>query len=148
MIPRLADAPETDPRVSRWLGELERSRFNGDIDTRIAARIAVATDNSIYEILPQAVIFPKTPGDVVTIMRTLDAPERRDIQIVPRGGGTGTNGQALSAGVVVDLSRHMRRVSLLDVGESTVRVEPGVVLDDLNRVLESHGFFFRAHAFA
>ncbi len=116
MIPRLADAPGLEPKVSRWLGKLEKAQFGGEIDTRLAARMAVATDNSIYEILPQAVVFPKTPSDVATIMRTLNTPETRDIQIVPRGGGTGTNGQALAAGVVVDLSRHMRTIHRLDIG--------------------------------
>lgn len=142
MIPHLTNTPGLDPVVLRWLTELRKAPFVGDIDTRLATRIAVATDNSIYEILPQAVVFPKTPTDVVTIMQTLNTPAARAIQIVPRGAGTGTNGQALAPGVVVDLSRHMRAIGPVNTTRSTVHVEPGVVLDDLNRSVFAHGLFF------
>ncbi len=142
MIPPLATHPGLKPTVSRWLEQLRGSHFSGDIDARFAARIAVASDNSVYEVLPQAVVFPKSRSDVESIMRTLDTPDAHDIHIAPRGGGTGTNGQSLDSGVVVDLSRHMRTIGPLNTTEGTVHVEPGVVLDDLNRFLAAHGYFF------
>ncbi len=142
MIPRLSQAPGLDHQVLNWLTQLRSTQFSGEIDTSLAARLAVATDNSVYEILPQVVIFPKTAADVAAVMRTLDTAEAREIQIVPRGGGTGTNGQSLAPGVVVDLSRHMRKISQLDVEAGTIYVEPGVVLDELNCAVESHGYFF------
>ena len=142
MIPRLSDIPGLDHRVLHWLSQLQKTQFGGDIDTSLAARLAVATDNSVYEILPQVVVFPKTTADVVAIVRTLDTPETREIQIVPRGGGTGTNGQSLTPGVVVDLSRHMRGIGQLDIKSGTVYVEPGVVLDELNSAVELQGYFF------
>ena len=142
MIPRLDIAPGIDAKIAQWLQRLKATRFGGDIETTLAARIAVATDNSIYEVMPQAVLFPRSCADVAAIMRMLGEPAAGDVQIVPRGGGTGTNGQALSSGVVVDLSRHMRGIVSIDVSSRTVEVEPGVVLDDLNRALAPHGLFF------
>jgi FAD/FMN-containing dehydrogenase/Fe-S oxidoreductase len=142
MIPQLTHAPGLEHQVLQWLTRLRRTPFSGDIETSLAARLAVATDNSVYEILPQAVVFPKSAADVAVVMQTLDTPETRDIQIVPRGGGTGTNGQSLAPGIVVDLSRHMRKIGQLDLLAGTVHVEPGVVLDDLNCAVASHGYFF------
>ena len=142
MIPRLSATSDLDSAVVRWLEQLKHSHFSGDIDTRFAARLAVASDNSVFEMHPQAVVFPKTSNDVVIILRTLDAPSARSIQIVPRGGGTGTNGQSLDSGVVVDLSRHMRTIGPLDSAARTIYVEPGVVLDELNRAASQHGCFF------
>jgi FAD/FMN-containing dehydrogenase/Fe-S oxidoreductase len=142
MIPRLSVPPGIDSQVIRWLDQLRKSRFSGDIETTLAARISVATDNSIYEVIPQAVLFPRSTSDVVTLLQTLQLPEARDIQIVPRGGGTGTNGQSLASGIVVDLSRHMHRIGAIDAVNQTVEVDPGVVLDDLNRNLAPHGYFF------
>src|SRR4029077_3743667 len=62
--------------------------------------------------------------------------------LTARGGGTGTNGQALTSGVVMDLSRHMCDILELDLNAGFVRVQPGVVLDDLNAYLKPHGVFF------
>jgi len=61
MIPRLSQAPALDRQVLQWLTHLRKTRFGGDIDTSLAARLAVATDNSVYEVLPQAVIFQGRP---------------------------------------------------------------------------------------
>ncbi len=90
--------------------------------------------------LPAAVIFPRSTADVVAAMRLLDAPPFHTVSLTPRGGGTGTNGQTLTTGVVIDLSRHMARILALD--DQTVTVQPGVVLDDLNNYLKPHGVFF------
>lgn len=142
MIPRLHESPGLEPSVAAWLQRLSGEGFRGDIETTLAARVAVATDNSVYEVLPQAVVLPRSASDVATVFHTLQAEGARSISVVPRGGGTGTNGQSLSSAVVVDTSRHLRGISQLDLKEETVDVEPGVVLDDLNRALAPHGYFF------
>ena len=98
-----------------------------------------ATDNSIYQRLPQAVICPAQADDVRLLARLLAEPAHRD---VPRGGGTGTNGQSLTDGVVVDLSRNMNRILEIDVEQRWVRVQAGVVKDQLNAALKPHGLFF------
>ncbi|HEY5959131.1 MAG TPA: FAD-binding and (Fe-S)-binding domain-containing protein [Polyangiaceae bacterium] len=142
MIPVLSQNPALNPKSEQWLLELARSGFSGDIDRSYASRLAVATDNSVYQVLPDAVVFPKASTDVQLVARLLERPEYADVTAVPRGGGTGTNGQALSPGVVVDLSRHMNKILAFDAISGWVRVEPGVVLDDLNRYVRSTGWFF------
>ena len=124
---------------------LERDGFTGEIRVDYATRLSAATDNSIYQVLPAAVVFPRTREDVALAMRLLDAPAFRDVALTARGGGTGTNGQSLTSGIVMDLSRHMAKIVELDLQGGWVRVEPGVVLDDLNRFLKPHGVFFAAN---
>ena len=86
-----------------------------------------ATDNSIYQRLPQAVICPAHADDVQLLARLLAEPAHRDVAVAARGGGTGTNGQSLTDGVVVDLSRNMNRILEIDVERRWVRVQAGVV---------------------
>lgn len=71
-------------------------------------RIVSATDNSIYQLLPQLVVFPRGVEDLVRIARVAAEPRFKDIVFAARGGGTGTNGQSLTEGLVVDVSRHMK----------------------------------------
>lgn len=75
----------------------------------------MATDNSVYQQLPQAVILPKTTNDVVLIGKVGAKSTYERVTFSPRGGGTGTNGQSLTKGVVVDLSRYMNQV--LEINE-------------------------------
>ncbi|GIT71137.1 MAG: hypothetical protein Ct9H300mP28_09510 [Pseudomonadota bacterium] len=67
---------------------------------------------------------------------------RKNIKITARGGGTGTNGQSLSDGIMLDCSRFMNRILEINLKQGWVRVEPGVVLDQLNKYLEPHNVFF------
>ena len=142
MLPRLAElAPAT--RLTRdYLAALRVAGFRGDLATEQAARLAVATDNSVYQLLPQAVVHPRDHADVVTLFRVASEPRFAPLSLTPRGGGTGTNGQALTTGVVVDVSRHMRRILAIDPVSRTATVEPGVVLDQLQDALAPHGLFF------
>jgi FAD/FMN-containing dehydrogenase/Fe-S oxidoreductase len=130
------------PAVEGYLAALERGGFSGEVKTDRATRLSAAVDNSIYQVLPAAVIFPRGRDDVVLAMRLLDEPAHHGVALTARGGGTGTNGQALTSGVVMDLSRHMAKIHELDLAGGWVRVEPGVVLDDLNVHLKKHGVFF------
>jgi FAD/FMN-containing dehydrogenase/Fe-S oxidoreductase len=131
--------------VAAFVAELERLGFTGDIGTDYATRLSAATDNSIYQLLPAAVIFPRTTTDVALALRLVDDVRFHEVALTARGGGTGTNGQALTSGVVVDVSRHMAKILRLDLEASWVEVEPGVVLDDLNASLAPHGVFFAAN---
>lgn len=142
MIPVLSARPARSPASDAFLADLVRSGFGGDIDTRYATRLSVATDNSVYQLLPDAVVFPKSLEDVCACARLLGEPRHTAVTAVPRGGGTGTNGQALSPGIVIDLSRHLNRILETSNEGRTVRLEPGVVLDDLNRSLKSGDLFF------
>ncbi|WP_039550796.1 FAD-binding oxidoreductase, partial [Vibrio vulnificus] len=97
--------------------------FNGDIESHYASRLAVATDNSVYQQLPQAVLLPKTTEDVALIAKLSLNPLFERVTFSPRGGGTGTNGQSLTKGVVVDLSRHMNKVLEINEQDGWVRVQ-------------------------
>ncbi|MFM2483860.1 D-2-hydroxyglutarate dehydrogenase YdiJ [Celerinatantimonas yamalensis] len=142
MIPRLSETPPLSAHYQSYLKQLEEGGFQGDIETRYASRLAVATDNSVYQLLPQAVIFPKHIEDVQCATRLASDPAMHTIKLTPRGGGTGTNGQSLTDGIVVDLSRYMNQLIELNVAERWVRVQSGMIKDALNELLRPHGLFF------
>ena len=132
MLPRLDPESDLDSSVRKFVDELRGTRFTGDVETQYSSRLAVATDNSVYQQLPQAVVHPKTTDDVACLARLANSPRFNSIKFSPRGGGTGTNGQALTKGIVVDLSRHMNNVLEINEAEGWVRVQTGVVKDQLN----------------
>ncbi|MFC0269245.1 D-2-hydroxyglutarate dehydrogenase YdiJ [Kushneria aurantia] len=129
-------------RYRQFLDRLAEHGFDGDIAADEANRVVLATDNSIYQRPPQAVLYPRSGEDVRLIAALAGEREFHDIIIAPRGGGTGTNGQSLTDGLVVDVSRHMNRILEIDVDNRRVRVEAGVVKDQLNAALKPHGLFF------
>ena len=98
-----------------------------------------ATDASIYQVVPQAVAFPHGAAQTAAVIR---AAADAGIPVAPRGAGTGLTGGALGEGLVLDLARHNREISALDLEKRTVSVGPGVVLDQLNAFLKPHGFCF------
>ncbi|PTP51078.1 FAD-binding oxidoreductase, partial [Vibrio splendidus] len=142
MLPRLQLNADVDPVVVRFLDELKTAGFTGDIESQYSSRLAVATDNSVYQQLPQAVILPKTTQDVVLLGQVGAKSAYERVTFSPRGGGTGTNGQSLTKGVVVDLSRHMNKVLEINEKEGWVRVQSGVVKDQLNDAVRPYGYFF------
>ena len=142
MIPRLRIEDGIDHDVAALLRALERTPFTGEVRTDVATRLVAGTDNSVYQLLPAAVVLPRSTADVATLLALGAEPRFRHIPMSPRGGGTGTNGQSLTGGVVIDVSKHMARVLATDLGAGTVTVQPGVVLDQLNRALEPTGTFF------
>lgn len=130
------------PDVKAFLNALKARKFQGDIETSYAERLISATDNSIYQVMPQAILHPKTDEDVAEVMTLLAKEEFRTVTITPRGGGTGTNGQSLTEGIVLDLSRHMNNILHFDEKSQTVTVQTGVVKDQLNAFLRPLGYFF------
>ncbi|MBQ8706780.1 MAG: FAD-binding oxidoreductase [Succinivibrionaceae bacterium] len=142
MIPQLSEQASVDELYRNFFSTLSGEGFQGDIETGFSSRLAVATDNSVYQWLPQGVAFPKSTRDVQLINSVSSRDEFKAVKLVPRGGGTGTNGQSLNGGVVVDLSRHMNVILSYDRSGATARVQPGVVKDQLNDYLRPSGFFF------
>ncbi|MEZ9439653.1 D-2-hydroxyglutarate dehydrogenase YdiJ [Vibrio atlanticus] len=142
MLPRLQLNADVDPVVVRFLDELKTAGFTGDIESQYSSRLAVATDNSVYQQLPQAVILPKTTQDVVLIGKVGAKSAYERVTFSPCGGGTGTNGQSLTKGVVVDLSRYMNKVLEINEQEGWVRVQSGIVKDQLNDAVRPYGYFF------
>jgi FAD/FMN-containing dehydrogenase/Fe-S oxidoreductase len=98
-----------------------------------------ATDASFYQIMPAGVVVPRTIDEA---LRALAICRDAGRIVTPRGGGTSQCGQTVNDGIVVDLSKHLNRIISLDVENRTCVVEPGIVLDDLNRQLKKHGLWF------
>ncbi|MGP9800968.1 D-2-hydroxyglutarate dehydrogenase YdiJ [Rheinheimera sp. NSM] len=142
MIPKLNPELALDASIVAFSKALVAAGFSGDIETSYGSRLAVATDNSVYQALPQAVLLPKSTDDLVILTSLAQTSSFSHIKFSPRGGGTGTNGQALTEHVVVDLSRHMRNILEINVEQRWVRVQAGVIKDQLNAFLKPYGFFF------
>ena len=99
-------------------------------------RLLYATDASIYEMEPLAVVFPRSAADVQHVVRTA---QRHEVPILPRGGGTGLSGQTVNHAIVLDFSTHMDSIHEINADEGWARVGPGVVLSELNKALRGHG---------
>ncbi len=98
-----------------------------------------ATDASFYQIRPLGIVIPRTMDEALRVM----AIARDDGRIVtPRGGGTSQCGQTVNDGIVIDVSKYLNKIISLDVEKRTCVVEPGIVLDDLNRQLKPYGLWF------
>ena len=130
-----------DDRVEQLREALSRVGFSGDFEAGLGARTVAATDNSIYQVVPAAIAYPACGEDINRLVRGI-AQSDTPLSLTARGGNTGTNGQSLNGGIIVDFSRHMNRILALDVEAGTVTVEPGVVLGQLNAALSGHGLFF------
>ena len=135
-------ADELPALYQQFLADLRASGFAGEIQDDYATRTLFATDNSLYQLAPQAAVFPKDAEDVQRVATLLGQPAYQTVALAPRGGGTGTNGQSLTHGLVMDLSRHMNRILEINAEEGWVRAQAGVVKDQLNAALRPHGLFF------
>lgn len=142
MIPRLKTAPVTNTLYLDFLQVLRKSGFKGDLRSDYADRTVQATDNSIYQIAPQSVVYPADTADLVLLCQLANENRFRKVVLTPRGGGTGTNAQALTDGIAVDVSKHMNRILEINAAEGWVRVQCGVVKDQLNAALTEHNLFF------
>lgn len=116
-----------------------RADMTGDVLFDRFSRGRYATDASFYQIVPSGVVVPKTMDEA---LRALAIARDEGVKVTPRGGGTSQCGQTVNDGLVVDLSKHLNRILSLDVEGRTCMVEPGIVLDDLNRQLKKHGLWF------
>ncbi len=126
----------------RRLEEFERALrdgVKGDISFDEVTRGIYATDASFYQITPVAVVWPRDEADVRAAVGTT---AEFDVTIVPRGGGTSLGGQAIGESMIVDFSKYMNNVLEVNVEDRWVKVEPGVVLDELNAELAQHGLHF------
>ena len=128
--------------VTTQMTELEldlKKEIRGEARFDQYSRVLYSTDASIYRIEPLGVVLPREHDDVVA---ALDVARRHRVPIIPRGAGTGLAGQALGRGLVFDFSRYMNRIIHVDPEKRRVRVQPGVVLEELNQHLKPHGLFF------
>ena len=138
----LQPAAGTVPPPNEACAALERrlrAETRGQVLFDDASRGRYATDASIYQITPVGVFVPETDEDIST---ALAIARETGVPVLPRGGGTSQCGQTVGAALVIDCSKHFRRVLDLDVASRRVTVEPGLVLDHLNAQLKPHGLWY------
>src|SRR5882724_2246979 len=123
------------PRLEQRL----RSDMTGDVFFDAFNRGRYATDASFYQMMPSGVVIPRTMDEA---LRAMSIARDEGVIVTPRGGGTSQCGQTVNKGLVIDVSKHLNRIISLDVENRTCVVEPGIVLDDLNRQLKPHGLRF------
>lgn len=119
--------------------EALRRVIEGEVRDDDVHRVLYATDASIFELVPVAVVLPKSADDLVQLVHIA---AQFGIPITARAAGTSLSGQTVGPGFVVDTGRFMNRILELDTVNGTVRVEPGVIRDELNRFLKPHGWVF------
>ncbi|MBE2203161.1 MAG: FAD-binding protein [Chthoniobacterales bacterium] len=115
------------------------ARLSGEVATGETMRKLFATDASEYQEMPLAVVFPESEADVREIILFAN---RHRVGIIPRTAGTSLAGQVVGSGLVVDLTRHFGRILGIDAAARRVRVQPGVVRNELNFELAKHGLIF------
>jgi FAD/FMN-containing dehydrogenase/Fe-S oxidoreductase len=118
--------------------ELERA-IDGEVRFDPVSRALYSTDASVYQIEPLGVVIPRSAEAVA---RAVEIAARHHVPITPRGAGTSQAGQSIGAGLVLDTSKYLNRVIAIDPDRREARVEPGVVLDDLNALLRPHHLRF------
>ena len=124
-----------DPALERRL----RSALKGDVLFDAASRGRYSTDASIYQVEPLGVAVPRDKDDVAA---ALAIAREAGVPVLPRGGGTSQCGQAVGRALVLDCSRYMNKLVSVDKASRRARVQPGLVLDQLNKVLRSEKLFF------
>ncbi len=115
------------------------NEFEGEALFDAASRGRYATDASHYQVMPAAVAVPRGAADIAL---ALEAASEAGVPVTMRGGGTSQCGQTINTGLILDCSKHLNDIIELDVEGRRVLVQPGIVLDDLNRRLKPHGLWF------
>ena len=129
---------EKETRLLENLAAFQQD-FQGTIMVDEAIRLMYATDASAYREIPLAVTYPKNNDDLKKLIRFA---RENHTSLIPRTAGTSLAGQVVGPGIVVDISKHFGKILEINTKEHWVRVQPGVVLDELNKVLKPKGLFF------
>ena len=122
-------------------GKLQKlsTQLEGDLYFDTTMRTLYATDASAYREMPLAVAIPKSKKDILTLIQFAN---EHQTNLIPRTAGTSLAGQVVGSGIIVDVSKHFTKIVELNSKESWVRVEPGVIRDELNLFLHAHGLYF------
>ena len=116
-----------------------RKEVAGDVLFDGFSRGRYATDASHFQMVPVGVVVPRTIEDA---KRSIGIANQEGVTVLARGGGTSQCGQTINHSLVIDCSKHLNKILELDVENKRCVVEPGIVLDDLNRALKAHGLWF------
>ncbi len=119
--------------------EILKKSFDGEVYWDDPIRLIYSTDASAYKEIPAAVTYPKTTDD---IKRLIDFAKKHKTGIIPRTAGTSLAGQVVGNGIIADISKYWGKILEVNKKEQWVRVQPGVILDELNKHLEPYGLFF------
>ncbi len=125
-------------RINHKLQTLKK-QLEGDLFYDDLHRHIYATDASVYRMLPQAVAYPKTIDDIQKLIRYAS---ENNTALIPRTAGTSLAGQVVGQGIIVDVSRYFTQILEFNPDEQWVKVQPGVIRDDLNRFLQKYGLWF------
>src|SRR3954462_6365022 len=128
-------AAELLPGLERKL----KAEITGDVMLDRFSRGRYATDASHYQMMPLGVVAPRT---IPEAERALALAREERVSVLPRGGGTSQSGQTVNQSLVIDCSKYLNKILDLDVTNRRCVVEPGIVLDELNRRLKPHGLWF------
>lgn len=128
-------APISQQQMRRFCADLD-PQIDGDLRIDDMTRALYATDASMYEIEPMAVLIPRHAGDV---QAAIEAADDANLPVLPRGGGSSLAGQAVGAALVIDFTRHLDQILEINPDEQWARVQPGIVLDRLNAAAAKHG---------
>ncbi|MFJ2374646.1 FAD-binding and (Fe-S)-binding domain-containing protein [Streptomyces sp. NPDC087769] len=131
-------APQ-NPTERAELAQALRAAVRGEVDLGATARALTTMDASNYRRVPIGVVTPRDADDVAAALAVCRA---HGVPVVPRGGGTSIAGQATGTGIVLDLTRHLRKIVELDPVARTAVVQPGVILDELRTAAAPHGLTF------
>ncbi|SFC21694.1 FAD-binding and (Fe-S)-binding domain-containing protein [Streptomyces aidingensis] len=132
-------ADRQHPAEDRALARELRAAVRGEVSFGPGDRALMTMDASNYRRVPAGVVAPRDDEDVAAALAVCRA---RDVPVTARGGGTSIAGQATGTGVVLDFTRHMRRIVSLDPRARTAVVQPGVLCDELRRAAGAHGLTF------
>ncbi len=116
-----------------------RQRVSGEVRFDPFSRVLYSTDASIYQMEPVGVVIPRSAADV---QATIEVARANGVPVLPRAGGTSLAGQTVNHAIVMDFSKYLNQVVEVNREESWARVEPGIVLDQLNRELLSYGLMY------
>jgi FAD/FMN-containing dehydrogenase/Fe-S oxidoreductase len=124
--------------IQKQFQQLQK-QIKGELFRDTSTRILYATDASAYKEMPLAVVYPKDDEDIVALVKFAQSNQ---LSLIPRAAGTSLAGQVVGNGIVVDISKHMTKILELNQEEKWVRVQPGVILDELNLYLQKYNLFF------
>ncbi len=137
--PARADSLRAAPADRGRIAQRLRRVLRGEVLFDAASRGRYATDASIYQVDPVGVVVP---ADEVDVLAALELARELRIPVLPRGAGTSQCGQTVGEALVIDVSKHLRKLVAFDAAAMTAEVQPGMVLDDLNAFLRPHGLWF------
>jgi FAD/FMN-containing dehydrogenase/Fe-S oxidoreductase len=127
------------PALEKTLERRLKVEQTGDVRFDAFTRGRYATDASHYQIMPLGVVVPRSAADAE---QALAVCRSEGVPVTPRGGGTSQAGQTVNRAVILDCSRYLNRIVEIDAADRRCVVEPGIVLDELNRALKAHGLWF------